>query len=395
MRITKRAAAISPSLTLEITAKAKRMKQEGISVVSFGAGEPDFNTPEPVVAAAKAALDAGFTKYTPASGTDELKRAIVEKLQRENGLTYDVKQIVVSNGAKHSLYNAMQAIVEDGDEVILPSPHWLTYPELVMLCGGKVVYVKTKAENGFKMTAEEFRAAITPKTKALILNSPHNPTGAVYTKEELYAIADIAVEKGIFVISDEIYEKLIYDGEHVSIATHSAAMQELTVLVNGMSKAFAMTGWRIGYIAAPLDVAKAVSGIQSHETSNPNSIAQAASVAALKTDDGSLRKMLNAFSERRKFMVERIGAIDGLSFIEPKGAFYIMLNVSSVYGKQYHGKTIDGSISFANAILECGVAVIPGAAFGADDYVRLSYAIHTDEIKEGMDRIEKFIKEVK
>ncbi|MBE7090691.1 MAG: pyridoxal phosphate-dependent aminotransferase [Clostridiales bacterium] len=395
MRITKRAAAISPSLTLEITAKAKKLKQQGVSVVSFGAGEPDFNTPAPIMEAAKHAMDAGYTKYTPASGSEELKKAVCDKLLKENGLSYEPSQIIVSCGAKHSLYNAMQALIEEGDEVILPSPFWLTYPELVRLCGGEVVYVETKAENAFKMTAKDFEKAITSHTKALILNSPNNPTGAVYTKEELFAIAEVAVKHGIFVISDEIYEKLVYEGtQHVSIATHSEAMKDLTVVINGMSKAFAMTGWRIGYLAAPKDVAKAISGIQSHETSNPCSIAQAASVVALTEDDGSLATMQQAFAERRKFAVARIQEMQNVTCVVPEGAFYIMVNVSACYGKKFGETEITGSVSFASALLNRGVAVIPGAAFGADDYVRLSYAISKEEIAEGLNRLESFIQEV-
>ncbi|MBQ1942765.1 MAG: pyridoxal phosphate-dependent aminotransferase [Clostridia bacterium] len=395
MRITKRAAAIAPSMTLEITAKAKQMKNQGISVVSFGAGEPDFNTPEPILFAAQQAMEQGFTKYTPASGMPELKQAIAEKLKRENGLEYTADQIVVSNGAKHSLYNVMQAIVEDGDEVIIPAPYWLTYPELVKLCNGVVVSVTTRVENDFKITAEEFEGAITSKTKAIILNSPNNPTGAVYSKEELYSLAEIAIKHNVFVISDEIYEKLIYDGkEHVSIATHSAEMKDLTIIINGMSKAFSMTGWRIGYLAAPLDIVAGINSIQSHETSNPCSVAQAASVAAFHMDDNFIKEMRNVFDDRRIYAINRIRAIKGLDCLVPQGAFYIMVNVSAFYGKTVDGITINGSLSFAKAMLNRGVAVIPGEPFEADDYVRLSYAIDKAEIEIGLDRIEKFANEV-
>ena len=395
MRITKRAAAIAPSLTLEITAKAKQMKSQGISVVSFGAGEPDFNTPAPILFAAQQAMEQGFTKYTPASGMLELKQAIAQKLEKENDVSYSANQIVVSNGAKHSLYNAMQAIVEDGDEVIIPAPYWLTYPELVKLCNGVVVSVSTRVENDFKITAEEFENAITPKTKAIIINSPNNPTGAVYSKEELYALAEVAVKYNIFVISDEIYEKLIYDGkEHVSIATHSEEMKNLTIIINGMSKAFSMTGWRIGYLAAPSDIVAAINGMQSHETSNPCSIAQAASVAAFQMGDDFIAEMRAVFDERRIYAVNRIRAIKGLDCIVPQGAFYIMVNISAFLGKTVDGITIDGSLSFANVMLNRGVAVIPGKPFEADDYVRLSYAIDKAEIEIGLDRIEKFANEV-
>ncbi len=396
MKVTKRAAAIAPSLTLEITAKAKKMKEAGISVVSFGAGEPDFATPAPIVQAAIDALHAGFTKYTPASGTDDLKKAISEKLLRENGLDYSPSQIVVSSGAKHSLFNVFQAVVEVGDEVIMPSPYWLTYPELIRLAGGTPVFVSTKAENDFKITAEEFENAVTAKTKAIVLNSPNNPTGAVYGEEELKRLAEVAVRHDIVVISDEIYEKLVYHGKkHISIASLGKEIKDLTVVVNGVSKAFAMTGWRIGYLAAPENVAKAISGLQSHETSNPCSISQAASVAAFHSDDGSLAKMQKAFEERRDYIVSRAESIPGLSCIEPDGAFYLMLNVSSCYGKKYNGEVLQGSVSFCGALLKAeAVAAVPGISFGADDYIRLSYAISMEDIKEGMDRITRFVGEV-
>jgi len=398
MSISRKVKEIAPSLTLEITAKAKKMKSEGISVIGFGAGEPDFNTPEYIIESAKKALDIGFTKYTPASGTVELKQAICDTFLKNNGLTYTQNQIVVSSGAKSSLYHAICAIVEEGDEVILPSPFWLTYPELIKLAGGKCVYVQAQKENGYKMTAEQFENAVTDKTKCLILNTPNNPTGAVYSEQEIRAIAKVCEKHGIYVISDEIYEKLVYGGEkHFSIACCSDFMKEHTVIVNGMSKTYAMTGWRIGYLAAPVEIAKAVSSMQSHTTSNACSIAQYASTTALVAPEGDefVAKMQKVFDERRIYMVERLQKMEGIVCAEPKGAFYVFVDVSSFYGKTFDGTKIDGSLSFADCALKKGVALIPGVAFGDDNCIRLSYAISLDDIKEGLDRFESFIKEIK
>lgn len=398
MSISKRAQSISPSITLEITAKAKKMKADGISVIGFGAGEPDFNTPDFIIEAAKKALDIGFTKYTPASGTPELKKAICNKFLKDNGLTYTPEQIVISSGAKSSLCHAMEALIDDGEEVIIPSPYWLTYPELVKLAGGECVFVNCKKENGYKITAEELANAITNKTKCLILNSPCNPTGAVYSETEIRAIAKVCEEKGIYVIADEIYEKLIYDGnEHFSIAKCSDYMKEHTIVVNGMSKTYSMTGWRIGYIAAPVKIAKAVSSIQSHTTSNPNSIAQYASVVALEDAQGAefVTKMQGVFDERRKYMIETLKGVEEISIAVPEGAFYVFVDVSKLYGKTYNGKEINGSLSFADLALQKGVALIPGVAFGDDNCIRLSYAISIEDIKEGLNRLIEFIKEVK
>lgn len=398
MSISKRAQSISPSITLEITAKAKKMKAEGISVIGFGAGEPDFNTPEFIIDAAKKALDDGFTKYTPASGMIELKKAICKKLLTDNGLDYAPDQIVISSGAKSSLCHAIQAIIDDGEEVIIPSPFWLTYPELIKLAGGVPVYVNCKKENGYKITATELENIISDKTKCLLLNSPCNPTGAVYSKEEIEQIAKVCEDKGIFVISDEIYEKLIYDGNiHYSIAKCSDYMKNHTIVVNGMSKTYSMTGWRIGYIAAPLNIAKAVSSIQSHTTSNANSIAQYASVVALEDEQGAefVAKMQKVFDERRKYMISVLSGVKEVSYAIPQGAFYVFVDVSSLYGKEYNGQKITGSLSFADLALQKGVAVIPGVAFGDDNCIRLSYAISIEDIKEGLNRLINFIKEVK
>ena len=398
MSISKKVKAIAPSLTLEITAKAKKMKAEGISVIGFGAGEPDFNTPDYIIESAKKALDIGFTKYTPASGTVELKQAICDKFLKDNGLTYKPSQIVISSGAKSSLYHAIVAIVEDGDEVILPSPYWLTYPELINLAGGKCICVKTSKETGYKITASQLEKAITDKTKALILNTPNNPTGAVYSQNEIEEIAKVCEKHGIYVISDEIYEKLVYEGEkHYSIAKCSDYMKEHTVIVNGMSKTYSMTGWRIGYIAAPEDIAKAVSSMQSHTTSNACSISQYASTTALVDPKGEefIANMQKIFDERRKYMFETLSKVENIVCNEPKGAFYVFVNVSALYGKTFNGKKIDGSLSFADCALSKGVAVIPGVAFGDDECIRLSYAISMQDIKEGLDRLINFINELK
>lgn len=395
--LSKKVSEIAPSLTLEITAKAKKMKAEGISVIGFGAGEPDFNTPEYIINGAKKALDIGFTKYTPASGTIELKKAICEKFQKDNGLTYTTDQIVVSGGAKASLYHAICAIVDEGEEVIIPSPFWLTYPELVKLAGGVCVYVNAGKETGYKITAKQLENAITDKTKCLLLNSPNNPTGAVYSLDELKAIAKVCEEKGIYVISDEIYEKLIYAGEkHYSIATLSNYMKEHTVVVNGMSKSYSMTGWRIGYVGAPLKIAKAMSSMQSHTSSNPCSISQYASTVALTDSEGEnfIAYMQQLFDDRRKFMLNKLSKIDGIVCVEPKGAFYVFIDITNFIGKSYNGIKIDGSLSFADCALKKGVALIPGVAFGDDKSIRLSYAISKEDIEEGLNRLEEFIKEI-
>lgn len=398
MSVSRRVKEIAPSLTLEITAKAKKMKAEGISVIGFGAGEPDFNTPEYIINSAKKALDIGFTKYTPAAGMAELKDAICKKFLKDNGLTYAPNQIVVSSGAKSSLYHAICALVDDGDEVILPSPYWLTYPELVKLAGGKTVYVKTAGENGYKITAEQLSAAITEKTKCLILNSPNNPTGSVYSESELAALAEVCEKKGIYVISDEIYEKLVYDGEkHVSIAALSDYMKEHTVIINGMSKSYSMTGWRIGYLAAPAEIAKAAASMQSHTTSNACSIAQYASVEALNSpeSDKFIAEMQSVFDERRKYMYEIMNKIPGVKCIQPKGAFYLFADISAFYGKSFEGEKITGSLSFADCALKKGVALVPGIAFGDDNCIRLSYATSLNDIKEGLKRLSEFTGELK
>ncbi|MEY2600609.1 MAG: hypothetical protein RLZZ142_2868 [Verrucomicrobiota bacterium] len=385
MELAERATILTPSLTLSIDSKAKAMKAEGIDVCSFGAGEPDYDTPEHIKAAAMASLDGGFTKYTPSSGIPELRQAISEKFKADNGIDYKPSQIIVSNGAKHSCYNAILATCQPGDEVIIPAPYWLSYPEMVRLAGAEPVFVQTKEENQWKMTAEEFESAMTPRTKMVIINSPGNPTGSVYTREELEAIVEIAQTEDIFILSDEIYEKLTYDGaQHVSVASLSPTAYNLTITINGFSKAYSMTGWRLGYLAAPEPVARAIDAIQSHSTSNPCSFAQKGGLAALKGDQTPVEDMRAEFDLRRQYMIERLRNIPRVSVVEPKGAFYVLANIS---------KLGLNSTNFADRLLaKHHVAVVPGIAFGDDRTVRFSYATGLDVIKKGLDRFEEFCK---
>ena len=394
MQTSEKGRAIAPSVTLEISAKAKAMKAEGKSVVAFTAGEPDFNTPEFIIEAAKRALDDGKTKYTPASGIAELKNAIADKLEKENGLKYKPSNIVVSDGAKSSLFHAFAAILNDGDEVVLIAPYWITYAEQIKFLGGKCVIAKTDKKSGYKLTKAEFERVITPKTKCLVLNSPCNPTGVVYTKEELKDIAEVAEKHGVYVISDEVYEKLVFGGaEHISIASISEYMKEHTIVINGVSKSFSMTGWRIGYLAAPEEGAKAIGNLQSHTTSNPCSFAQYASVDAFVGGEGEkfIAEMREEFDCRRKAIC---AALDncGYEYIKPMGAFYVFMNIDRFIGKKYNGVAINGSVDFANALLSEGVAVIPGLAFGADNFIRLAYAVSKADIALGIERIAKFEK---
>ena len=383
MDISARAAQLSPSLTLSIDSKAKAMKAEGIDVCGFGAGEPDFDTPEHIKQAAIAALEAGFTKYTPSAGLPELRQAIAEKLEADNQISYRASQVVVSSGAKHSCYNAILATCQPGDEVLIPSPYWVSYPDMVRLAGAEPVIVQTSERNGWKMRASDFENAMTPRTKMVILNSPGNPTGSVYTREELEGIVEVAAEEDIYILSDEIYEKLVYDDvKHVSIASLSPEAYGLTITVNGFSKAYAMTGWRLGYMAAPEAVARAVDNIQSHSTSNPCSFAQKGAVAALKGDQQTLADMRDEFSMRRDYMFDRITKIPNISAVKPQGAFYILVNISQL------GLS---SQNFADRLLsKANVAVVPGAAFGDDRTIRLSYATSIDIIKKGLDRFQDF-----
>ena len=383
MEISERAAQLTPSLTLSIDSKAKAMKAEGIDVCGFGAGEPDFDTPEHIKTAAIAALQAGFTKYTPSAGIPELRQAIAEKLAADNGLTYRAGQVIVSNGAKHSCYNAILATCQPGDEVIIPAPYWVSYPDMVRLVGAEPVIVPTMERNNWKMRAEDFENAMTPRTKMLIMNSPCNPTGSVYTQEELEAIVEVARGEDIYILSDEIYEKLVYDdAKHLSIASLSKEAYDLTITVNGFSKSYAMTGWRLGYLAAPEAVAKAVDSIQSHTTANPSSFSQRGALAALKGDQQSVADMREEFDMRRNYMLDRLSKIPNVTAVKPQGAFYVLVNVSQL------GLT---SQNFADRLLsKSNVAVVPGAAFADDRTIRLSYATSIDIIKKGLDRFQDF-----
>jgi aspartate aminotransferase len=384
MDLSQRATILTPSLTLSIDSKAKAMKAEGLDVCGFGAGEPDMDTPEHIKAAAQAALEMGFTKYTPSAGTPELRQAISDKFKADNGLDYKPSQIIVSNGAKHSCYNAILATCQPGDEVIIPAPYWLSYPEMVRLAGAEPVIVQTTEASGWKMTAEQMQDAMTPRTKLVIINSPGNPTGAVYTRDELAAIVEVCADEEILILSDEIYEKLTYEGvPHVSTASLPGAA-DLTITINGFSKAYSMTGWRLGYLGAPEAIAKAIDAIQSHSTSNPCSFAQKGGLAALKGDQQPVADMREEFEMRRNYMVNRLSAMDRISVVKPEGAFYVLVNI---------GKLGLNSSNFADRLLsKHQVAVVPGIAFGNDSTVRLSYATSLDVIKKGLDRFEEFCK---
>ncbi len=383
METASRLQQLTPSLTLAIDSKAKAMLAEGIEVFGFGAGEPDMDTPEHIKAAAIKALQEGRTKYTPSAGIPELRQAISQKFLKDNGLDYKSSQVIVSNGAKQSCFNAIAAVVNEGDEVIIPAPYWLSYPEMVRIVGGEPVFVPTREENSWKITPEDFENAMTPRTKMIILNSPGNPTGSIYTREELKALSEVAAEEDIYILSDEIYEKLTYDGaEHVSVASVSPEAYDLTITVNGFSKAYAMTGWRLGYLAAPEPIARAIDSMQSHMTSNPCSFAQYGALAALTGDQQCVTDMREEFDIRRQYMFERLTQIQGVSAVRPQGAFYVLANISSLGLK---------SQNFADRLLsKSSVAVVPGIAFGDDRTIRLSYATSLDIIKSGLDRIEDF-----
>ncbi|MEK7698522.1 MAG: pyridoxal phosphate-dependent aminotransferase [Nitrospirota bacterium] len=397
MRLSKKTYSVKPSPTLAIDAKAKSLKASGVDVISFGVGEPDFDTPENIKEAAIKAIRSGFTKYTPVGGTDELKTAIIEKLKKDNGLIYEKNEIIVSCGAKHCLYNIAEALYDAGDEVILPAPYWVSYPDQIVLNGAVPVTVKTEEGNSFKIKPEILEAHLSKKTKALILNSPSNPTGLAYDRKSLEAIAEIAVKHDFYIISDEIYEKLIYDGfEHVSIASLGDEIKQRTLVVNGISKSYAMTGWRIGFAAGPKDIINAMTNIQSQSTSNPTSISQKAAVEALTGTQDFILKMVSEFDKRRKYMVERLNNIKGVSCIKPVGAFYAFPNVSSYYGRSFKGNSIKSSMDLSAYLLdEAKVAVVPGAAFGDDRYIRLSYATSMENIQKGLDRIENALSNLK
>jgi len=387
-KISKRAATLAPSLTLAIDSKAKQMKADGLDVVGFGAGEPDFDTPQHIKDAANKALAAGFTKYTPAAGIPELRQAIADKHKRENGLTYKASQIIVSCGGKHSCYNAILSTCEEGDEVLIPSPYWLSYPEMVKLAGARPVILETSDATEFKLTPETLRKAINPKTRLLILNSPSNPTGSVYAPTEIKALADLCLEHGVLIMSDEIYEHLLYDGAvHQSVASLSLRHQENTILVHGFAKAWSMTGWRLGWCAAPEPIAKAMDAIQSHSTSNPTSFAQKGAVAALTGPQDHLPVWLAEFNRRRTFAWKHLSGMPGVSCVNAKGAFYLFPNISGTGLK---------SSEFCARLLEAEkVAAVPGIAFGADDYIRISYATSMPNLEKGMERIERFCRALK
>ncbi|MGH4119912.1 pyridoxal phosphate-dependent aminotransferase [Clostridium sp.] len=393
MVLSRKAKGISPSLTLDITAKAKKMKADGIDVIGFGAGEPDFNTPQNIGEAAIKAIHGGMTKYTATSGIIELKNAIIHKFKIENNLTYETAQIIVSTGAKQCLANVFGAILNPGDEVLIGVPYWVSYPELVKLADGVPVYVETEETNNFKLTIENLSKVITSKSKVLLLNSPNNPTGTVYSKAELMEIANFAKINDLIIISDEIYEKLIYGtNEHISVASLSEDAYDRTIVINGVSKAYAMTGWRIGYAAGSAEIIALMTNIQSHTTSNPNSIAQCASVEALNGKQEDIIKMVEQFRVRRDYMVEKINSMDNLSCVKPEGAFYVMVNISNVLNKLAYGKVISNSIQFSDLLLEKEkVAVIPGIAFGVDNFVRISYATSMENIENGLRRIARFV----
>lgn len=396
LELSKKASAVKPSSTLAITAKAKELKAQGIDVVGFGAGEPDFDTPANVCDAAIAAIHGGYTRYTPASGTNELKEAVSGKFKRFNHVDYAADQIVISNGGKHSLTNIFTALLNPGDEVIIPAPYWLSYPEIVKLAGGVPVIVMTTKEQDYKLTAEVLRAAVTEKTKAVIINTPNNPTGMVYSREELRAIADVAIEKDFYVVSDEIYENLIYEGaEHVSIASLGKDIYDRTITCGGLAKSYAMTGWRIGYTGSSKEIAKMMGSVQSHQTSNPNSIAQKAAEEALNGPQTSVEEMNAEFDKRRQDIYQRICDMPYLSAVKPMGAFYIFVDASEVIGKTYQGEKIESIARMAEILIEdFNTAVVPCADFGFADHIRLSYATSIEQIDKGLGRIESFLREL-
>ena len=384
-KISHRAASLAPSLTLAIDSKLKQMKAEGQDIVGFGTGEPDFDTPQHIKDACIKALNEGFTKYTPTAGIPELRQAAADKFKRDNGLTYKPSQIIVSCGGKHSCYNIFLATCEEGDEVIIPAPYWLSYPEMVKLAGATPVIIETSDKTEFKITPEQLREAITPRTRMFVLNSPSNPTGSIYTRDEIKALGDICVEKGILILSDEIYEKLVYDGaEHVSVAGFSQKHYDHTIIVNGFAKAYSMTGWRLGFLAAPEPIAKAIDAIQGHTTSNPTSFAQKGGVAALNGPQDHLKPWVAEFAKRRSYAYQKLNSIPGISCVNARGAFYLFPNISQLGLK---------STEFcARLLAEAKVAAVPGIAFGADDYIRISYATGMSNIEKGLDRLEKFAK---
>jgi aspartate aminotransferase len=396
MKISQRAQSVPPSATIAVTARAKELKAQGVDVVGFGAGEPDFDTPEYIKQAAVKAIEAGQTKYTAAAGIPELRRTIAEKLERDNGLKYSPDQVIVNLGGKHSVYEAMQAVLDPGDEVLLPTPYWVTYPETIKLAGATARILETNKANSYKVAPDQMKAAITEKTAMLVLNSPSNPGGFTYTPEELAALAKVLEGTSIWVISDEIYEKLIYgDTKFISFAALSEDAYSRTLTLNGLSKAFSMTGWRLGFTAGPLDAIKAMGRLQSHMTSNPVTFCQYAAIAAYGPEaDAAIEKMRVEFERRGKYMAERLNSIDGIECTEPTGAFYCFPDVSGHYGRTIGGAKIGGSMDFAKALLEqANVALVPGLPFGCDNNARLSFACSMEQITKGLDRLEKWLRQ--
>jgi aspartate aminotransferase len=394
MKLAQRVGRISPSPTLRITAEAKAMAARGVDVIDFASGEPDLDTPLPVKDAGIAAIRNGFTKYTAAGGIDELKQAVIDKLRRDQGLSYDKSQVLISSGAKHSLYNLAQAFIEAGDEVIIPAPYWVSYPDQVLLNDGTPVLVPTEEATGFQLTGALLERHVTPRTKAVIVNSPGNPTGAAYDRRTLEGIAEVALRHGLLIISDEIYEKLLYDGlTHVSIASLGPKVQAQTVVVNGVSKAYSMTGWRIGYAAGPKDLIAAMTTVQSQSTSNPTSISQKAAVAALNEGDAFIKEMVAEFDQRRRYMVERLNKIQGIQCAMPKGAFYAFPHVGRLIGRRSPDGPLASATALAGYLLkEARTALVPGEAFGAPEYLRFSYATGMQNIVAGLDRIDDAIR---
>jgi aspartate aminotransferase len=389
MKIASRIGLIKPSPTLTIQAKANALKAAGRDIIGFGAGEPDFDTPQNIKAAAIRAIDAGFTKYTPVGGTDELKDAVIAKLKRDNGLIYSRSEVVISCGAKHSLFNVSQVLFEEGDEVLIPSPYWVSYTDIVYLTGARPVVIKTNVDDGFKLQPAQLEAAITPRTRAIIISYPSNPAGVCYSRTELEALAEVILRRGIMIISDDIYEKIIYDDHpFYTLASLGDELKKNSIVINGVSKSYSMTGWRIGYTAGAEEIVSAMTKYQSQNTSNPTSIAQKAAVEALNGSQESVGIMAREFQKRRDVVVERLNTIDGVSCLKPQGAFYVFPNVGSYYGRSGGGKNIANSAEMAAYLLdEANVALVPGGDFGHDDHIRISYATSMEQIEKGVERI--------
>ena len=397
MELSKRVQQLVPSPTLALTAKAISMRAEGLDVVSFGAGEPDFDTPNHIKHAAIEAIQSGFTKYTPVGGVDQLKDAIIEKFRRDNGISYDRSEILVSCGGKHAIYNLAQALLDPGDEVIIPAPFWVSYPPIVELTGATPIIIETSSHDGFKLAPQRLSETITPRTKALILNSPCNPTGAAYDREELETLAEIVLKRGIYVISDEIYEKIVFDSfRFTSIASLDKDLKDRTIIVHGLSKTYSMTGWRIGFTAGPVELIRAMTNIQSQSTSNPTSIAQKAAIVALNGPQEPVADMVKVFQDRRDLIVERVNAIEGVLCMKPQGAFYVFPDFSHWFGRFWKGHELAGSLDLADHFLTTScVAMVPGVSFGVEGHMRLSFATSTENIEKGLDRIEEALSQLR